>query len=117
MSTVLIVLSLVMAAWTASSAALNRPVGNATLIGLGLMELLAIVQLVIGIVLLVAGDDRPPSVPTFLAYLVGALFLVPVGTLWSLAEKSRSSTLVLTVVCLALPVMTVRMLQMWSGRG
>lgn len=110
----LIVASLLMAGWAALTAALDRRVGRAHLAGLAVVELLVIAQLVFGIARLVAGD-RPPSTVTFLAYLVGGLFVVPVAALWSLAERSRPSTLVLTVGCLALPVMTGRLLQMWSA--
>ena len=67
---------------------------------------------------MLAGGDRPDSTVTFVAYLVGVLFVVPAGTFWSVAEKSRPSTLVLTVACLAVAVMTGRLLQMWAdARG
>jgi hypothetical protein len=83
-------------------------------VALLVLETLLLAQLVVGLVL-VAGGQRPPSTATFLAYLVGILLPLPVGTLWSAAEKSRPSTLVLTVACLAVSVMTARLLQMWAG--
>lgn len=114
LSVAVIVTSLLMAVWTALTAALNRPVGRAHLVGLAVVELLLVAQLVTGVVLLIGGE-RPASTITFVAYLVGVLAVVPVGAVWSLAERSRPGTLVLTVACLAVPVMTARLLQMWAG--
>jgi hypothetical protein len=113
LSAVLIGACLLGAVWTIVLAALNRPVGNRLLIELAFAELLVLLQLIVALVQ-VAGGDRPASTVTFLAYAVGAIVILPVGVLWSAAEKSRSSTLVITIACLALPVMTARMLQMWS---
>jgi hypothetical protein len=62
----------------------------------------------------VATGHHPDSTVTFLAYAVGAILIIPVGLFWSVAEKSRSSTLVIMVACVAVAVMTARMLQMWS---
>ncbi len=113
LSVVLIVGALLAAAWTGGLAARDRRLGNRGLIGLCAVEVLVVVQLVIGLVELGTGH-RPSSVPTFLAYAFTEVLVLPVGVFWSAAEKSRSSTLVITVAALALAVMTVRMLQMWS---
>ena len=106
--------ALVMAAWTALRAVLDRPVNDAVLLGLLVVELAVLAQLVLGVVRL-AGDWDPDSAVTVVAYLVGALLVLPIGALWSLAERSRPSTLVLTVACLAVPVMTARLWQMWTA--
>ena len=106
-------LSLVLAAWTVVVAARGTGIRNSLLVGLLALEGLLLLQLVVGTVL-VAGGQRPPSTVTFFAYLVGVLVVLPVGTLWSVAEKSRPSTLVLTVACLAVAVMTARLLQLWA---
>jgi hypothetical protein len=113
LSAVLIGACLVAAIWTAVLAALDRRVGNRLLILLAGAELLTVAQLLVAVVK-VAGGDRPDSTVTFLAYAAGALLIMPIGVFWSQAEKSRSSTLVITVACLAVAVMTARMLQMWS---
>jgi hypothetical protein len=117
LSVAVIALSLVLTGWTLLVAVRDAPITNRLLVALLVLEGLLLVQLVVGLVLLAAGQ-RPPSTATFVAYLVGILLVVPVGTLWSAAEKSRPSTLVLTVTCLAVPVMTARLLQMWAqARG
>jgi hypothetical protein len=107
---------LVMAAWSGLTAARDRPIGPAHLVGVTVIEALLVVQLVVGVVLLVQGH-RPVSTITFVAYLVGSLLVVPVATVWSLAERSRPSVLVLTLGCLAQIAMTGRLIQMWSTHG
>jgi hypothetical protein len=113
LSVVLIAASLLAAVWSVLLAIRDRLVGDALLLVLAVAEVLVLVQLVLALVEVAIGD-RPAETATFLAYAVGEIFVLPAGLFWSQAEKSRSSTLVLTVVCLAAPVMTVRMLQMWS---
>lgn len=113
LSAVLICACLLVGAWTVVLAALDLPVDNRLLIGLGVVELLVLVQLVVASGSVIGGS-RPASTVTFLAYAVGEIVILPIGVFWSAAEKSRSSTLVITVACLAVPVMTARMLQMWS---
>jgi hypothetical protein len=110
---VLIAASLVGAIWTIVLATRDRRVGNRLLIELLVIELLVLVQLVVAVVEVVAGN-RPDSTVTFLAYAVAEIVILPVGVFWSQAEKSRSSTLVITIACVAVAVMTARMLQMWS---
>ena len=116
LSAILIGACLLGAVWTAVLAARNQRVGNRLLIELAVVELLVLAQLVLALLALALGD-RPDSSVTFLAYGVGALVILPAGVFWSQAEKSRSSTLVITVACLGVAVMTARMLQMWSTVG
>ena len=116
LSAVLIGACLLSAIWTAVLAALDRRVSNRLLIELAVTEVLVLVQLVVAVVEVIGGD-RPDSTLTFLAYAVGEVVILPVGVLWSQAEKSRSSTLVITIAGLAVAVMTARMLQMWSSVG
>jgi hypothetical protein len=113
LSAILIGACLIGALWTTGLAAQNRRVGNWLLIELAVTEVLVLVQLVVAVVLVISGS-HPDSTATFLSYAVGEPVILPIGVLWSQAEKSRSSTLVIAVACLALAVMTVRMLQMWS---
>lgn len=102
------------ALWSFLQSARNRLPDNPLLIALAVLELLLVAQLVIGIVLL-AGGDRPGSLATYLAYLIGSLVVLPVGAAWALAERSRSSTAVLGIACLAIPVMVLRLNEVWSG--
>jgi len=102
------------ALWSFVQSARNRLPDNPLLIGIAVVEALLVVQLVIGIVLL-AGGDQPGSLATYLAYLIGCLVVLPVGAAWALAERSRSSTAVLGIACLAVPVMVLRLNEVWSG--
>ncbi|WP_020669536.1 hypothetical protein [Amycolatopsis nigrescens] len=108
------VCSLIVAGWSFLLAALNRAPKGALLIGLAVLELLLVAQLVIGVVLLIGGQ-RPGSMATYLAYLIGSLIVLPLGAFWALAERSRSSTMVLGVACIAVPVMVLRLSEVWSG--
>jgi hypothetical protein len=113
LSAILIGACLIGVAWTALLAALNRPVDDRLLVELGITELLVLAQLVVAVVEVIGGR-HPDSTATFLGYAFGAIVILPIGVFWSVAEKSRSSTLVIAIAGLALAVMTARMLQMWS---
>ena len=100
-------LALLMGGWAVVTAARDRRVGRAHLVGLAVVELAVLVLLVAGVVRLVAGP-RPEELATSIAYLVVAPCLLPAGTLWTLADRSRPSTLVLAVACLAVVVVAYR---------
>ncbi|HKS45066.1 MAG TPA: hypothetical protein VJT49_08100 [Amycolatopsis sp.] len=106
--------SLLVAAWSFLLAARGRAPERPLLAALAVVEVLLVAQLVIGVVLLFTGN-RPASLATYLAYLVGSLLVLPAGTVWALAERSRSSTVVLGIACVAIPVMVLRLYQIWSG--
>jgi hypothetical membrane protein len=111
---VVAVCALLVAAWSFLLSARDRPPQRALLGGIALVEVLLIGQLVIGIVLLIGGH-RPGSMATYLAYLIGSLAVLPLGTVWALAERSRSSTAVLGIACVAVPVMVLRLHEVWGG--
>lgn len=108
------VTSLFVAAWSFLLAARDREPQRALLTGLAVVEVLLVAQLVIGVVLLIGGG-KPGNLVTFLAYLIGALVIIPAGAAWALAERSRSSTVILGVACLAIPVMVLRLHEIWGG--
>lgn len=102
------------ALWSFILAARSREPQNSLLVGLLCVEVLLVAQLVIGVILLINGQ-RPGSMATYLAYLIGALVILPLGTFWALAERSRSSTVILGIACLAIPVMVLRLQEVWHG--
>jgi hypothetical protein len=110
----IVVCSLLVAGWSFVLSAIDREPPKALLLGLVAVEVLLLAQLVIGIAFLIGGD-RPGSIATYLAYLVGCLLVLPAGAMWALAERSRSSTVVLGIACLAIPVMVLRLNEVWSG--
>ncbi|MEY7971644.1 hypothetical protein AB8O38_06530 [Saccharomonospora xinjiangensis] len=111
---VIAVCALAVAGWSFVLVAANRPPTRPLLYGLAGVEVLLLVQVVIAVVLLFSGQ-RPGSMITFLAYLVGVLLVLPLGVVWALAERTRSSTAVLGVACVTVPVLILRMYQVWEG--
>jgi len=97
-------------------AALGHPPRRVLLYGVGLVELLLIAHLVIAVVLLLA-SGTPDALATFIAYLAASVLALPIGTAWAIAEHSRSSTVVLGVVSLAVPVIVLRMGELWGTVG
>ncbi len=102
------------AAWSFVQSARRKLPDTPLLVGLGVVELLLLAQLVLGVVLLIGGG-RPGSLATYLAYLIGCLVVLPLGTFWALAERTRSSTAILGIACLAIPVMVLRLNEVWAG--
>lgn len=108
--------SLAVAAWAVVLVIRDRAPGRPLLVGLAVIEAMLLAQVVISVVLLIGGE-RPGSTVTFLAYLVGSLLVLPIGAAWALAERSRSSTGVLAVACVTVPVLILRMSEVWGGAG
>ncbi|GGF92689.1 hypothetical protein GCM10007304_03170 [Rhodococcoides trifolii] len=78
------------------------------------IEIVVVAQAVIGFAAMFAGD-RDIHRLTFSAYLVGLLFIVPVGTWWALGDRSRGGTGVLIVANLTLAAMVLRLTNIWDG--
>ncbi|TCM51311.1 hypothetical protein [Kribbella sp. VKM Ac-2568] len=108
----LVALSLAAMVFAVVLAALDRRI-NWWLLGLlGVVEAALLAQLVVGIVQLI-GTDRDVSGPFFVGYLIGALIVLPVGALWALAESSRWGAGALAVACLVIPVLELRLHDIW----
>jgi hypothetical protein len=111
---VLVALSLVAMVFALVLAALDRRI-NWWLLGVvGAIEVVLVSQLVVGIVQL-ANTERNVSGVLFLAYLVGALIVLPVGALWALAESSRWGAGALAIACLVMPVLELRLYEIWTA--
>jgi hypothetical protein len=82
---------------------------------LAVIEAGLVVQLVIGLVM-VSGDHGGVNVAAYVGYLVGALLILPAGFLWSLGERTRAGTGVLLVAVLVVPVLFLRLHQLWGAR-
>ena len=115
LATALLVAALVGAVWSFVLLLLSRPVGKRYLVlALALLEVGLLVQAVVGLVEL-ATTHRHVSGVTFVGYVVASLLLLPVAVWWSVNEKSRWGVGVLLIGCLVIPVVIVRMNQVWSG--
>jgi len=82
---------------------------------LGLLEVGMIALLVVGLVQ-VAGDHGEVNVAAYVGYLVGSVVLLPVAFLWSIGERTRAGTGVLLVAVLVVPVLFLRLHQLWAAR-
>lgn len=94
----------------------DRPVGMLLLGSMALIELGLLLLAVLGIVNLTQTERTIDGV-TFVAYLVGSLLVLPIAAAWALAERSRWGSGVLIVGCLVVPILIVRMNQIWAGYG
>lgn len=111
---VLSVLCTLVAIWLLVLITRDRPADDVTLYGLALLETGLVLQLVLGLVRLFGPHDHV-SVPTYVGYLFGALVILPIGFLWSAAERNRSGTAVLLVAVIALPVLFLRLHDIWEA--
>ena len=93
----------------------DRLPGTLTLGALATLEAGLVVQLVIGLGR-VFGDHGDLCVAAYVGYLVGALLILPIGFVWSAGERTRSGTAVLLVAVLALPVLFLRLHDLWAAR-
>ncbi len=109
-------LSLLLALVAVGHMVVNRKPTIWLLGGLALLEVGLFLQLVVGLVMLVAGDQEAPAF-TFVGYLVATLVMLPLGTLWALAEPTRSGTAVLVLTTLLVPFLILRLQQIWTAGG
>ena len=103
--------SLLLAVWALVYVALDRSPDDPLVGFAALLEVGFLVQAVAGIVQ-VAGDDEIASPVTFVCYLLVILVILPLGVLWSLAERSRGATAVIAVAGLTTAFLTLRLLQL-----
>ena len=92
----------------------DEQAGNVAFLGLVAVEVGLVVQLLWGLVRL-TGEHDGVSVGAYLGYLVGSLFLLPAAFVWSASEKSRSGTAVLLVAVMVVPVLLLRLHNIWAG--
>lgn len=79
------------------------------------IEAATLVLLVVAAVQVGDADLSGPLAITLFGYLAAGLVLLPLGFLWSLAERSRGATAVLMVAGLTQAFVVVRALQVWQS--
>lgn len=106
----------VTALWGVIAAIANRPPQNLQIYWAAVTELAVLVQTVVGFIAI--GNGHGPSEPsTAIGYLIGIVVLMPVAIFWSLSERTRFSSLVMAIAGVAVAVMSIRLLQIWSIAG
>lgn len=94
----------------------DEPAGDVMFALLALLEVVLLVQLVVGAVAL-SGTEREVSGVLFVSYLVGVALALPIGAFWSLAERSRAGTAVLAMAALTVIALELRLQTIWGGAG
>jgi hypothetical protein len=82
---------------------------------LALLEVGLLGVLVVGLVQ-VFGDAGGVNVAAYVGYLVGLVLVLPIAFVWSMGERTRAGTAVLLVGVLVVPVLFLRLHQLWSAR-
>lgn len=77
------------------------------------VEVLLLAQIVVALVAPAVGNSPTGSGLEFWIYLVSAALVPPAAVVWALIDRSRWSTVVLGVACLAVAVMVYRMTAIW----
>lgn len=91
----------------------GRTPSDLTLGGAALVELLLIAQIVIAAIAPGVGNPAQGDYVEFWAYLISAV-IIPVGAVfWGLLDRTRWSTVIVGVACLAVAVMAYRMQYIW----
>ena len=109
----LIGLSLVTTAWGLVTFSANKPPGAKQLIFAAVVELVTVVQSVIGLARLALGF-RPVELATTIGYLLVIVILVPLAWFWANSERTRFSGVVLAIAGLSVLGMTLRLLSLWT---
>lgn len=114
LSTIAIVLSLLLAAWSFVAAARDRAPDRVQLVGLVVVEA-SLVALIAAAVVSIAGGERPVSAGTFVGYCITALLLPALGWILARMEPTRWGSVIVGAVCVTVPVLVVRLQQTWSA--
>ena len=108
-------LALAWALWCAVSAAVGQAPTMRHRLGLVVLEALAIVVAVLGIVLLVvAGGRAGTAVAEIVGYLIAVVIALPVGAALAQGERTRYGSVVLAVAGVTLAVLLLRTQQVWD---
>ncbi|MEV5905620.1 hypothetical protein [Streptomyces sp. NPDC052127] len=109
------VAALLLAAWCGWAAYRDQPTKDWHLIGMAMVSVLAVIQLVVGIVQLGRGEKPEQGTTIFVAYLLGALACVPAAGLMSLSERTRWGSVTAAAGAVVLAVLEVRLYDIWGG--
>lgn len=113
LATVVLLIAAIAAIWGLFTAVINKPPGKAQLIFAAVLELAVLGQSVIALARLLLGY-RPAEPATTIGYLIGIVVLVPLAWFWANNERTRFSGVVLAAAALAVLVMTLRLVDLWT---
>ncbi|MER5885848.1 hypothetical protein ABT160_18600 [Streptomyces sp. NPDC001941] len=107
--------ALALAAWCGYAALRDQPTKDWHFIGMAVVTVLALAQLVVGVVQLARGEKPEQGAAIFVAYLIGSLCTVPAAAFLSLAERSRWGSATVAAGGVVLAVLEVRLFDIWGG--
>ncbi|WP_249714804.1 hypothetical protein [Rhizomonospora bruguierae] len=114
LSAIVYVVSLAVAVYALVEALVDRPPGRIQVVGLGLVEA-AVLALSVGVLVDVIGGGRPAETATFIGYLLTTLLLPPAGVALARMEPTRWGSTTVCGAALIVPVLVVRLGQVWHG--
>lgn len=112
---VVTVAALALAAWCGYAAYRDQPTKDWHFIGMAVVSVLALVQLLVGVVQVARGHEPHDGSVIFFAYLAGAVLSVPVAGFMSLTERTRWGSVVVAAGGVVLAVLEVRLQAIWGG--
>lgn len=113
-ATTIIVVSLAVAIWSVIHLIINRPITR-YLRGSMLALTALFIAFAIGGIAQMVGSDREFARLEFVGYLVLSP-LIPLGAWWWVrGDTTRAASAILLVVALVMPVLVIRIQQVWAG--
>lgn len=109
------VAALVLATWCGFAFARDQSTKDWHFIGMAVVSVLALVQLVVGVLRLTGGDKPAQGTTIFVAYLLGAAAAIPAAGFMSLAERTRWGSATVSAGAVILAVLEVRLYDIWGG--
>ena len=107
------ILAVLVAAFAAAHTLRRQPFSNPLFYATAVLEV-ALLGMLVGGAVALAGTSRDVSGALFISYLVTLVLIPPAAVLWGVAEKSRWGTGVVAVAMLTIAVLCVRALQIWE---
>jgi len=114
LGTAVAVAGLLLAAWSLVPVIRNRPPGRTHFVGLILVQALVVAETLVAVGHL-AGGAHPREYVTFIGYLVALFILLPLAMLLARLEPTRWGAVIVLIAALVVPVLVLRVNQLWSG--
>ena len=99
--------ALALAAWCGFAAYRDQPTKDWHFIGMAVVSVLALAQMVVGIVQLARGERPDQGMTIFIAYLIAGFL--------SLAERTRWGSVTVAAGAVVLAVLEVRLYDIWGN--
>jgi hypothetical protein len=106
--------ALLLAVWASGLVVAKRQPTTGLLAGGAVLEALLVGFLIGGIVQMI-GSHREFARAEFVIYLLACVAIPPTAAAWGRGERGRAGTAVLAAGFLIMPVMVLRVQQVWAG--